>query len=247
MPLFRRQPDPFDVRRIVSQLGRREPRLGWVRRLPADDLERLVAAIESDLAVNPTRDSLLEHIARLHFDTSAKARSAGDEEVLIGDTDSARCAVEAFIFERRYGEKMHDAIGGDESVDDEWERANLYVEGAFRKLGIDYSYVGSGHWLYESSTTVVHLHHYPGPRILDLYAPLCPVPSEGREELLMELMAENGGSVAGAFYGICSFGSSGDHICACGRLATEHLTGPDLVYTLNSILALTEKFSELDR
>src|SRR3954468_4476784 len=116
MQLFRRPPAPSDGRRIVSQLGRREPRLGWVRRLPADDLERLVAAIESDLAGNPTRDSLLEHIARLHFDTAAKAKSAGGEGALVGDTDSARCAVEAFIFERRYGEKMLDAIGGEESV-----------------------------------------------------------------------------------------------------------------------------------
>src|SRR3712207_6977041 len=50
-----------------------------------------------------------------------------------------------------------------------------------------YTYVGSGHWLFESAAVVVHLHHYPGPRILDVYAPLCPVPEEDREELFAEL------------------------------------------------------------
>jgi hypothetical protein len=235
--------DPFDVRRIAAQVGRREPHLGWLRRLPPHDLERIVHAVELDLASNRTRDSLLEHLARLHFDTTARARLMGDDDIpRLGDTDSARCAIEAVIFERRYGEKMLDAIGGDESMDDEWERANLYVESAFRRLGIVYTYVGSGHWLYESATTVVHLHHYPAPRILDLYAPLCPVPDEDPASLFTELLSENGGSLAGAFYGICSFGPSGDHLCSCSRLATEHLTGPDLVYALNSVVALADKY-----
>jgi hypothetical protein len=213
-----------------------------MRRLPQPALERLVATIESDLEGNPTRDSLLEHLARLHFDTVARIRRAGDEEVLIGDTDSARCAVESVIFERRYGEKMIDAIGGDGSVEDEWEQANLYVEGALRRVGIVYATAAPGHWLYESPGTVVHLHHYPGPRILDVYAPLSPLPDTDREELFGELLAENGGSIAGAFYGICSFGDSGEHLCSCARLATEHLTGPDLVYALNSVVALADRF-----
>jgi hypothetical protein len=234
--LFRRREEGLDVRRLVAHLGRREPGLEWVRGLPPRDLDRLVAAIESDLAVNPTRDSLLEHLARLHFDTEARGGS------IDADRDRARCAVEAFIFERRYGEAMLDAIGGDESIEDEQERANLYVEGAFRRLGVVYTYVDSGHWLFESASVVVHLHHYPGPRILDVYAPLCPAPQEDREELYAELLAENGGSVAGAFYGICSFGESGEHLCACARVATEHLTGPDLVYALNSVVSLADRF-----
>ena len=93
----------------------------------------------------------------------------------------------------------------------------------------------------------MHLHHYPAARILDLYAPLVPVPSDGsREELFEELLAANGGSIAGAFYGICSFGDGGDHICSCARLATEHVTGPDLVYAVNSVVTLAERFREGD-
>jgi hypothetical protein len=244
--LLRGRGEGGDVRRIVGQLGRREPRLRWVRRLPGPALDRLVETIESDLAVNPTRDSLLEHLARLHFDTTARARKVGEERALQGDTDSARCAVEAVIFERRYGEKMLDAIGEDSTIDDELDRANLYVEGAFRRLGVSYAYVGAGHWLHESASTVVHLHHYPGPRILDVYAPLCPVPSDDREELFTDLLAENGGSIAGAFYGICSFGESGEHLCSCARVATEHITGPDLAYALNSVVALADRFHGAD-
>ena len=163
--------------------------------------------------------------------------------MLVGDTDSARCAVEALIFERRYGEKMTTRSAATSSVEDEWEQANLYVEGALRRVGIVYATAAPGHWLYESPGTVVHLHHYPGPRILDVYAPLSPLPDGDREELFGELLAENGGSIAGAFYGICSFGDSGEHLCSCARLATEHLTGPDLVYALNSVVALADRFA----
>jgi hypothetical protein len=242
MALFRRRPDPYEVRRVVSQVGRRERRLGWMRRLPPADLDRLVAEIEKDIETNPTRDSLLEHVARLHYDTQARTRMATGTRTDRLERDSARCAVEAAIFERRYGERMLDAIGGEESVDDEWEQANLYVEGALRRLGVTYAFVGPGHWLYETSVAVVHLHHYPGQRILDVYAPLSPVPDGDREELYAELLAENGSSIAGAFYGVCSFGESGDHVCSCARLATEHLAGPDLVYALNSVTALADRY-----
>ena len=65
MALFRRRPDPYEVRRVVSQVGRRERRLGWVRRLPPADLDRLVAEIEKDLETNPTRDTIVN--AAGHF------------------------------------------------------------------------------------------------------------------------------------------------------------------------------------
>jgi hypothetical protein len=235
--------DPLDVRRVVSQLGRRERKLGWVRQLPEPDVEKLVARIESDLADNPTRDSLLEHLARLHFDTTARQRSAGSEDVLIGDTDTARCAVEAVIFERRYGVSLTDALGKPHTLDDQWDQANLYVEGTLRRLGIEYEHLGGGRWRIESSALAVYLHHHPQSRILDIYAPLAPLPApEDREELYAELLAANGGSIAGAFYGICSFGEGEDHVCACARLATEHLSGPDVIYALNSVLALGERY-----
>jgi hypothetical protein len=237
----RRRDDPLEVRRILKQLARREPRLGWTRRLATPALDRLVAEVESDLAGNPTRDSLLEHVARLHFDTRARARVRGRLE----DADSARCAIESVIFERRYGESVQDALGGHETVEDEWERAHLYVEGELRRLGLEPRYVAPGHWVHEAFGLVVHLHHYPGLRVLDLYAPLAPVPSDDeRGELFAELLAENGGSLAGAFYGVCSFGASGDFVCACGRVATSQLTGAELTYVLSSIVALAESYAE---
>ena len=96
----------------------------------------------------------------------------------------------------------------------------------------------------ESSFVAVHLHHYPQPRVLDVYAPIRPVPDEDREQLFETLLTENGGSIAGAFYGIWSFTDSGDHLCVCGRVSTEHLAGPDLAYVLNSVFALAEAHRE---
>ncbi len=157
-----------------------------------------------------------------------------------GDTDSARCAIESIVFERRYGEPMLEALGSPDPLDDGTEAAHLYVEGAFRRLGLQYTYLAAGHWVIESSFVAVHLHHYPQSRVLDVYAPLRPVPDEDREELFQALLAENGGSIAGAFYGIWSFPDSGDHLCVCGRVSTEHLAGPDLAYVLNSVFALAE-------
>ncbi|MEO9176729.1 MAG: hypothetical protein ABI317_14540 [Gaiellales bacterium] len=220
-------------------MSRRERHLAWVRSLPSSDLDRLVDTIELDLVRNPDRDSLLEHLARLHFDTTARARSSG-REALVGDTDTARVAVESILFERRYGEPMIEALGSPDPLDDGSEAAHLYVEGAFRRLGLSYTYLSTGHWVIESSLVAVHLHHYPQSRVLDIYAPIRPVPDDDREELFQALLSENGGSIAGAFYGIWSFTDSGDHLCVCGRVSTEHLAGPDLAYVLNSVFALAE-------
>jgi hypothetical protein len=236
--VFRRRAGS-DLRRLVRSVSRRERHLAWVRNLPNSDLDRLVATIETDLVRNPDRDSLLEHLARLHFDTTARAVSAG-RGALIGDTDTARCAVESVLFERRYGEPMIEALGDPDPLGDGSEAAHLYVEGAFRRLGLQYTYLAPGHWVIESSFVAVYLHHYPQLRVLDIYAPLHPVPDDDREELFQSLLAENGGSIAGAFFGIWSFTDSGDHVCACGRVSTEHLAGPDLAYVLTSVFTLAE-------
>ena len=71
-----------------------------------------------------------------------RARPGGDE-ALAGDTDSARCAIESIVFERRYGEPMLEALGSPDPLDDGTEAAHLYVEGAFRRLGLQYTYLGA--------------------------------------------------------------------------------------------------------
>jgi hypothetical protein len=62
-------------------------------------------------------------------------------------------------------------------------------------------------------------------------------------ELFRDLLGSNGGSIAWGFYGICSFSESGSHLCACGRLATAHLVGPEVIYVLNSVVALAERLN----
>jgi acyl-CoA reductase-like NAD-dependent aldehyde dehydrogenase len=64
-----RKGEASDVRRALKQARRRQ---AWMRRLPPRELERIVATVESDLEAFPTKDSLLEHLARLHFDARAR-------------------------------------------------------------------------------------------------------------------------------------------------------------------------------
>ena len=80
-----------------------------MRRLPPRELERIVATVESDLEAFPTKDSLLEHLARLHFDARARQEAIGLEEAR-RHPDSARRIVETAIFERRYGVKLTEAL-----------------------------------------------------------------------------------------------------------------------------------------
>ena len=80
-----------------------------MRRLPHRELERIVATVESDLERFPTKDSLLEHLARLHFDARARQEAVGLEEAR-RHPDSARRIVETAIFERRYGVKLTEAL-----------------------------------------------------------------------------------------------------------------------------------------
>jgi len=233
-----RKGEGSDVRRALKQVRRRQ---AWMRRLPPRELERIVAAVESDLERFPTKDSLLEHLARLHFDARARQEAVGLEEAR-RHPDSARRIVETAIFERRYGVKLTEELDlGGTVGDEESDQANLYVEGVLRRLGIVYQTLDRGRWLVESDGCAVYLQHYAGERVLDVYAPIMPLdPEEDHSELFRDLLGSNGGSIAGAFYGIWSFPDSGDHLCVCGRVSTEHLAGPDLAYVLNSVFALAE-------
>jgi hypothetical protein len=97
-----RKGEGSDVRRALKQARRRQ---SWMRRLPHRELERIVATVESDLERFPTKDSLLEHLARLHFDARARQEAIGLEEAR-RHPDSARRIVETAIFERRYNVKL---------------------------------------------------------------------------------------------------------------------------------------------
>jgi hypothetical protein len=229
-----------DVRRALKQARRRQ---AWIRRLPPRELERIVATVESDLEAFPTKDSLLEHLARLHFDARARQEAIGLEEAR-RHPDSARRIVETAIFERRYGVKLTEELDLGGTGDEEADQANLYLEGVLRRLGIVYQTLDRGRWLIESDGCAVYLQHYAGERVLDLYAPIMPLdPDEDHSDLFRDLLGSNGGSIAGGFYGICSFSESGSHLCACGRLATAHLVGPEVVYVLNSVVALAERLN----
>ncbi len=101
-----RKGEGSDVRRALKQVRRRQ---AWMRRLPPRELERIVATVESDLERFPTKDSLLEHLARLHFDARARQEAIGLEEAR-RHPDSARRIVETAIFERRYGVKLTEEL-----------------------------------------------------------------------------------------------------------------------------------------
>ena len=240
---FRRRAEP-DLRRLVRTVSRRERHLGWVRDLPSADLDRLVAAIERDLMRNPDRDSLLEHLARLHFDTTARARSAG-RRALVGDTDTARCAIESVLFERRYGEPMLDALGSPDPLDDGSEAAHLYVEGAFRRLG-----------------PVVHLPRARalGDRELVRRRAPAPLPAAARARRVRADPARARRGSRAALRDAAdrerrvdrrapSTGSGRSPTpattCACADASRPSTwPGPDLAYVLNSVFALAEAHRE---
>ena len=46
------------------------------------------------------------------------------------------------------------------------------------------------------------------------------------------------GAFGGAFWGICTFETAGDHVCACARLSTAELTIPAVRYAVESVLHL---------
>jgi len=144
-----------------------------MRRLPPRELERIVATVESDLEAFPTKDSLLEHLARLHFDARARQEAIGLEEAR-RHPDSARRIVETAIFERRYGVKLTEALDLGGPGDEESDQANLYVEGVLRRLGIVYQTLDRGRWLIEMFQRTIqprfpsaqlHMVTTPGPPV----------------------------------------------------------------------------------
>ena len=71
---------------------------------------------------------------------------------------------------------------------------------------------------------------------LDIYTPLREW-DEG-DEVAMALLRQNGGSVGGAFWGICTFESAGDHLCACARVATAEINAAGVSFALASVASL---------
>ena len=45
---------------------------------------------------------------------------------------------------------------------------------------------------------------------------------------------------AGAFWGVCTFESAGDHLCACARVATTDLQPAAVSFALASVASLVE-------
>ena len=192
---------------------------------------------------NPDRDSLLEHLARLHFDTTARARSAGGVERCRA-TPTARAArssrscssgATASRCSRRSAALIRSTTAPRPRTCTSRARsaalACIHVPGC-GPLG--------------DRELVRRRAPAPLPAVARARRVRAAPPRAGRgpRGALPALLAENGGSIAGAFYGIWSFPDSGDHLCVCGRVSTEHLTGPDLAYVLNSVFALAEAHRE---
>ena len=138
-------------------------------------LDRLVERIERDLGEHATRDALLEHAARLHYDAAARAEArARRAEPPRPDFEDARERAVASIFERRYGVPLADALETGLPIPVEPEAGHQRVERMLLRAGLALAVVDEGHWLYEASTTVVYLRHYARERALDLYAPVHP-------------------------------------------------------------------------
>ena len=81
------------------------------------------------------------------------------------------------------------------------------------------------------------LRHYIAAGSLDVYAPVRQWEGEDDPEALLR---QNGGSVAGAFWGVCTFESAGDHLCACARVATADLQPSAVSFALASVASLVD-------
>jgi hypothetical protein len=232
---------PVDVRDILRDVGRRNEELRWLRRLDEAALQGLVERIERDLGEHATRDALLEHAARLHYDAAARAEArARRAEPPRADLEDARERTIASIFERRYGVPLVDALEVGLPIPVEPEEGHLRVERTLLRAGLALAVVDDGHWLYETASTVVYLRHYARERALDLYAPVHEFSgTDPRSQDAVEgYLRANGGSIGGAFWGICTFERAGDHVCACARLSTAELTVPAVRYAVESVLHL---------
>ena len=233
MRLWRKKDD--DVASVLRKVGKREP-FRWVRQLDAVELERLADNVRVELDTCGSRDDLLESAARLHYQTRPRieGRLKRGEDVV--DEEAARGRALALIFEHRYGVPLERALDEGLEIDDATEESNLQIERVLRQLGLAYSVLDEGHWVFELEAASVHVRHYVAAGSLDVYSPVRLW--EEDEDVSPLLLRQNGGSVAGAFWGICTFESAGDHLCACSRVATADLQAASVSFALASVAAL---------
>ena len=233
MRLWRKKDD--DVASVLRKVGKREP-FRWVRQLDNVELERLADNVRVELDTCGSRDDLLESAARLHYQTRPRieGRLKRGEDVV--DEEAARGRALALIFENRYGVPLERALDEGLEIDDATEESNLQIERVLRQLGLAYSVLDEGHWVFELEAASVHVRHYVAAGSLDVYSPVRLW--EEDEDVSPLLLRQNGGSVAGAFWGICTFESAGDHLCACARVATADLQAASVSFALASVAAL---------
>ena len=223
---------------VLRKVGKRDP-FRWLRRLDDAELARLADNVRTELVVCDSRDELLEHAARLHYQTRPRIESrllSGED---VRDEEAVRGQALALIFERRYGESLERALGDGLAVDSEAEEAHLRIEKALRQLGLAYTVIDQGHWVFELDVASVHVRHYIAAGSLDVYAPVRPW-EEDDDASADALLRQNGGSVGGAFWGVCTFESAGDHLCACARVATTDLQPASVSFALASVASLVD-------
>ena len=205
-----------------------------------DALERLADGVRLDLGAASSREDLLETVARLHYQTRPRleARARRGEQVV--DEEAARGRALAVIFEKRYGVSLERALDEGLPVDVATEEANLRVERVLRQLGFAYSLIDQGHWVFDLDRVSIHVRHYIAAGSLDVYAPVRLWDEDVETELAEALLRQNGGSVGGAFWGVCTFENAGDHLCACSRIATADLQKGAISFALASVAAMIE-------
>ena len=235
MAFWRKKDD--DVAAVLRKVGKRDP-FRWVRQLDDAELERLADNVRTELVTCDSRDELLETAARLHYQTQPRleGRLKRGEDVV--DEEAARGRALAVIFERRYGVSLERALVEGIAIDPAAEEANLRVERVLRQLGLAYSVLDEGHWVFELDVTSVHVRHYVAASSLDVYAPVRVWDED--EDDAEALLRQNGGSVGGAFWGLCTFESAGDHLCACSRVATADLQSASVAVALASVASLVD-------
>jgi hypothetical protein len=234
--MFRRKKDD-DVEAALRKVSKREP-FRWLRQLDDAELRRLAENVRGDLVACSSRDDLLEAAARLHYQTRPRIekRLRRGEEVV--DEEAARGQALALIFERRYGVSLEHALDEGLPIDPAAEEAHLRVERVLRQLGLAYTVLDEGHWVFELDAASVHVRHYVAAGSLDVYAPV-RIWEDG-DDVAEALLRQNGGSVAGAFWGVCTFETAGDHLCACARVATADLHPTAVSFALASVAQLAD-------
>ncbi|MGI9117882.1 MAG: hypothetical protein ACR2JV_09670 [Gaiellales bacterium] len=226
-----------DVAAVLRKVGKREP-FRWLRQLDDAELERLADNVRRELVACDSREELLEQAARLHYQTQPRleGRLKRGEDVV--DEEAARGRALALIFERRYGVSLERVLDEGPTLDSRDEEAHLRVERVLRQLGLAYTVLDDGHWVFELDVASVHVRHYVAASSLDVYAPVRTWDED--DEVAEALLRQNGGSVGGAFWGVCTFESAGDHLCACARVATADLQSAGVSFALASVASLVD-------